>query len=199
VTHANFAFFLTDPRQLLERHFVLSAKEIERINPNTRTAPVFRSKADAELTAKIYAGARPLIELKRGGEIGQGGNPWSVEVHSRFIHVSEDAGRFRKFADLASVGRLQDHWVFDVPVVRANDQIAAGRWLPLNEGEYGWIYDHRFATSEAEAVRAVTMIEHSDQTNARLWEQPFLSGRQRMAGFSSLRIRRAILLSYCRP
>jgi hypothetical protein len=164
VKQADFAFFLTDSRQLVEpeRRFTLSAEEIERINPNTKTAPVFRSKADGELTAKVYARARPLIELSRGGEIGQGGNPWSVEVHSRFIHVSEDAGRFRKFADLAPVGRLRNHWIFDVPVARANDRIAAGRWLPLNEGEYGWIYDHRFATSEAEAARAVTMTEHSD-------------------------------------
>jgi len=71
---AEFAFFLTDPRQLAEpeRRFTLSADDIARINPNTRTAPVFRSKADAELTAKIYArlpilvpeGQRPSFDLE---------------------------------------------------------------------------------------------------------------------------------------
>ena len=174
VKHADFAFFLTDVRQLAEtdRQFTLSADDIARINPNTRTAPVFRSKADAELTAKIYGRARPLIELSRGEEIGQVGNPWSVDVHSRFIHVSEDSGRFRKLMDFTSVGRVRDHRVFEVPVAQSNDYIAAGRWLPLNEGEYGWIYYHRFATCDAEVVRDVTTSEHEDpsfEPEPRFW------------------------------
>ena len=32
----------------------LHASQIAAINPNTKTAPVFRSRADADLTAKIY-------------------------------------------------------------------------------------------------------------------------------------------------
>jgi hypothetical protein len=56
VTAADFAFFLTDPTQLEDarRRFTLSPQEIARINPNTKTAPVFRSCRDAELTASIY-------------------------------------------------------------------------------------------------------------------------------------------------
>lgn len=55
VKQADLAFFLTDPHQLTEpdRHFTLSADDIACINPNTKTAPIFRSRADAELTAKI--------------------------------------------------------------------------------------------------------------------------------------------------
>ena len=57
VPSARFAFFLTDPAQLAEpeRSFTLSPEQIAAINPNTRTAPVFRSRADAQLTAKIYS------------------------------------------------------------------------------------------------------------------------------------------------
>ncbi|MBN8633099.1 MAG: N-6 DNA methylase [Rhodobacterales bacterium] len=57
---AHFAFFLTAPAQLAEpeRNFTLSPADIAAINPNTKTAPVFRSRADAELTAKIYLAAR---------------------------------------------------------------------------------------------------------------------------------------------
>jgi hypothetical protein len=56
---AHFAFFLTAPAQLAEpeRNFTLSPAEIAAINPNTKTAPVFRSRADAELTARIYRNA----------------------------------------------------------------------------------------------------------------------------------------------
>jgi hypothetical protein len=60
----DFAFFLTEPRQLSEdeRRFTLTAEDIARINPNTKTASIFRSKADAELTKKIYARVPVLID-----------------------------------------------------------------------------------------------------------------------------------------
>jgi len=174
VESAWFSFFLTDAGQLAEseRRFSLSLADIARINPNTKTAPVFRSRADAELTAKIYARACPLIDVSLGEEIGQAGNPWNLDVHSRFIHVSEDSGRFRRLSDLAPMGSQRDHWVFDVSVAKSNSYIAAGLWLPLSEGEYGWIYDHRFATCEGEEVRAVTATEHRDpsfESRPRYW------------------------------
>ena len=161
---ANFAFFLTDVSQLAdsERRFTLSPEEIALVNPNTKTAPVFRSRYDAKLTAKIYAHARPLIDLGLGGQIGQAGNAWRLDVHSRFIHVSEDSGRFRKFSDLAEAGIRQNHWKIDIPVAQATKHTSSGAWFPLSEGEYGWIYDHRFATCEDEAVRAVAFAEHCD-------------------------------------
>jgi hypothetical protein len=58
---AAFAFFLTNTRQLAEseRRFTHSADDIARINPNTKTAPVFRSRADAELTKRISERAGP--------------------------------------------------------------------------------------------------------------------------------------------
>lgn len=61
---AHFAFFLTEPAQLAEseRNFTLSPEQISAINPNTKTAPVFRSRVDAELTAKIYSAARAFGE-----------------------------------------------------------------------------------------------------------------------------------------
>ncbi len=65
---AHFAFFLTAPAQLAEpeRNFTLSPNDIAAINPNTNTAPVFRSRADAELTAKIYSKAAVLIDESMG-------------------------------------------------------------------------------------------------------------------------------------
>jgi len=105
---ARFAFFLTDPAQLAEpeRNFTLSPEQIAAINPNTKTAPVFRSRVDAELMAKIYGSSAPMVDLALGEQIGQRGNPWNLDVHSRFIHVTEDSGRFRSFSELASVGRV---------------------------------------------------------------------------------------------
>ena len=71
-----FAFFLRQSHQLADsrRRFTLSPVEISRINPNTKTAPIFRSKEDAELTAKIYARIPVLIDDAKGAD----GNPWGI-------------------------------------------------------------------------------------------------------------------------
>jgi len=71
---AAFAFFLTAPNQLSEqeRIFTLDYSEIAAINPNTGTAPVFRSKADAHLVAKVYGQVPVLVN----DETGLSGNPW---------------------------------------------------------------------------------------------------------------------------
>ena len=105
-----FAFFLTDPTQLAEpeRNFILSPAQIAAINPNTRTAPVFRSRADAELTAKIYAHAPVLIEEGKGPS----GNPWGVSFMAMF-HMSNDSGLFRTAQQLAEAGFVREgtDWV----------------------------------------------------------------------------------------
>lgn len=64
VTESEFAFFLTDPTQLEDsrRRFTLSPAQIAAINPNTKTAPVFRARRDAELTAAIYARVPVLVD-----------------------------------------------------------------------------------------------------------------------------------------
>ena len=50
-----FSFFsrTVDEFQDRRRHFVLSRDDIAAINPNTITVPIFRTSADADLTAKI--------------------------------------------------------------------------------------------------------------------------------------------------
>jgi hypothetical protein len=57
-TEATFGFFLTDTKQLADerRTFTLAAEDFSCLNPNTRTCPIFRSRADAELTRRIYQG-----------------------------------------------------------------------------------------------------------------------------------------------
>jgi hypothetical protein len=130
VTGAGFAFFLTEPTQLKdpERHFVLSAEDVARINPNTKTAPVFRSRADAELTAKIYARVPVLIDEARG----RAGNPWGVSFMAMF-HMSNDSKLFRTAAQLTETGFI----------CNGTDWIGETRYLPLYEAKMGDFYDHR--------------------------------------------------------
>ena len=79
---ADFSFFLTNPQQLdqKERRFSLTAEQILGLNPNTKTLPVFRSRADAELTTKLYSKAPVLIE-ERPNEQGGNVNPWALHFN----------------------------------------------------------------------------------------------------------------------
>ncbi len=67
VPQAEFAFFLTRTEHLRDprRRFTLSPEDTARINPNTKTAPIFRTRADAELTWAIYA--RVPVLVREGG------------------------------------------------------------------------------------------------------------------------------------
>lgn len=157
---ARFAFFLTDPAQLAEpeRKFTLSPDQIAAINPNTRTAPVFRSRADAELTAKIYANAPVLIDEGKGPE----GNPWGVSFMAMF-HMSSDSGLFHTARQLAEAGFVRDgtDWVRSghrppqgmlsvdgtdsTSLQLTGGEARATRYVPLYEAKMISFFDHRFA------------------------------------------------------
>jgi hypothetical protein len=129
---ATFSFFLTDPAQLAEpeRNFALTPETIARLNPNTRTAPVFRSRADADMTAKIYANAPVLIEDGKKQQL----NPWGVSFLAMF-HMSNDSALFRTARQLEETGYQQggSEW-----------QKSGSVYAPLYEGKMAFYFDHRY-------------------------------------------------------
>jgi len=155
---ARFAFFLTEPSQLAEpeRNFTLSPANIAAINPNTRTAPVFRSRNDAELTAKIYAHATVLINEARGDL----GNPWGARIHTRIWHMAEDSEWFRSAEQLRGAGLKRD----------GADWVGTGaRFVPLYEAKMANFFDHRAAgygeRGDARGYRVLpetTLTEHQN-------------------------------------
>lgn len=116
---AEFAFFLLNTEHLEDkrRSFTLSAEDFELINPNTRTCPVFRSQADAELTKKIYRQVPVLI--KEAAKDSEEVNLWGIKFSTMF-HMSNDSGLF-------------------------HDEAAEGT-LPLYEAKMMHQLDHRWAT-----------------------------------------------------
>jgi len=54
---ARFCFWLTEIIQLMDKNriFSITKDEIELINPNTKTCPIFRTLTDAAITKKVYA------------------------------------------------------------------------------------------------------------------------------------------------
>ena len=88
---ADFAFFLGDVKDLADErcHFSLTSEEFLLINPNTRTAPIFRSKADAELAKKIYRSVGILWN-----ETVEGGNVWGASFRQGLFNMTTASGCF---------------------------------------------------------------------------------------------------------
>ncbi len=69
------------------RRIVLTPGDLERLNPNTRTCPVFRTRADADLTSYIYKQV-PILGNERTGE-----NAWALTFNT-MLHMANDSGLF---------------------------------------------------------------------------------------------------------
>ena len=120
---------LDDP----ERHFTLSAADIETINPNTGTCPIFRTKRDAATALAIYRRTGVLWR-----QDAPDGNPWGLRFLPMF-HMTSDSNLFRMRADLVSAGwrPVADRFEKDGTVM-----------LPLYEAKMIYQYNHRSGTFE---------------------------------------------------
>jgi hypothetical protein len=129
---AEFCFRIDTPEDIHDkrRRFEFSAREINNINPNTHTAPVFRSRADAELIAKIYRNCSVLIDDSKGAA----GNPWNISFMAMF-HMSNDSGLFRTSAQLLSDGYTREG---------ADWCKGDARYVPLYEAKMVSYFDHRW-------------------------------------------------------
>ena len=102
---------LNDP----QRRFLLRAEDFARVNPNTGTAPLFRTRRDARITTGIY-GRLPVLVNRSGGAVSR---PWPVT--------------YRRMFDMGS----QSHLFRSAP--------EDSGWLPLYEGKMMQAFDHRAA------------------------------------------------------
>lgn len=90
VPSSTFAFFLTGTDQLRDqrRRFQLKSEDLNLLNPNTHTCPVFRTRPDAELTKKTYRGVPILVNEATGD------NPWGASFLTMF-HMANDSHLFQ--------------------------------------------------------------------------------------------------------
>ena len=135
VNDASCSFFLQDVSELSDddHRFSLTPADFARVNPNTGTAPVFRSRRDAALTTAIY-GRLPVL-VNRSSETET--KAWPVR-YERMFDMTNDSGLFRTRAELEDE---EGAWPsggnrFDSPT---------GEWLPLYEGKMVQAFDHRAA------------------------------------------------------
>ncbi len=151
-TPADCAFYLRDVAELSDpaRRFRLAADDFTRVNPNTGTAPVFRTRRDAALTTAIYERLPVLVD--RSGDPPAAA--WPVR-YERMFDMTNDSHRFRRRDELEE---QEEAWSiggnrFDSPV---------GRWLPLYEGKMVQAFDHR----------AAGIVVHADNLQRPAQPQP---------------------------
>ena len=126
------AFFLHDTAAIddSDRCFPLAAADFARVNPNTGTAPVFRTRRDADITRSIYEQHPVLVD--RSGE--EDVRAWPVH-YVRMFDMTNDSNLFRTAAQLEADGFY--------PVQGNRWKRGETLYLPLYQGRMIWHLDHR--------------------------------------------------------
>lgn len=139
---ARCAFFLQAVSELSSREtcFELSAEDFARVNPNTGTAPIFRSQRDANLITAIYARMPALVDRSSGIEK----KSWPVKYATMF-HMTNDSGLFRTRQELEEQEGAY-------PLGGNVFGSVSGNWLPLYVGRMIHQFDHRAASVEVNAA-----------------------------------------------
>ena len=149
---AAFAFFLTGTDQLSEpeRRFTLSPEQIADINPNSKTAPIFRSRRDAELTAGLYSRVPVLVEEGRGID----GDPWQFGYMTKMFDMADSSGEFRSIGELQSKGLVLNGNRWESGEGQA--------FMPLYEAKMIHQFDHRWAHFDGEEFRTAGTNEKAE-------------------------------------
>ena len=141
-SEADFVYFSTNTSHLAEknRHFTLTAEEIALLNPNTHTCPIFRSKADAELTKYTYRSIPVLIKEKYNsdGKVVGRMSPWDCEITRTF-----DMARFSQFSK-SLYELIDESYTFNNGRLIKDDE-----WIPILESKTLWHFDHRYSTYDS--------------------------------------------------
>ncbi len=120
--HADCAFFKQDALAAEAEAFPLAPEDFAAVNPNTGTAPVFRSRRDAEITLGIYR-RLPVLVDRRGEAAGLG----LAGALLRMFDMTNDSDKFRTAAELERLGAYR--------VAGQRWEKGDERWLPLYEGK----------------------------------------------------------------
>jgi hypothetical protein len=156
------AFFLHSVDTLAdpERAFTLSPADFAKVNPNTGTAPIFRTRRDAAITTGIYDRLPTLVDRQKG-------QPISVFPlrYSTMFHMTNDSKLFVPRAELEKTAY----------------PVGGGRWrrgpeefVPLYVGRSIKQFDHRAASvlvneenlHNAALSGETTPDQHADPTYA---------------------------------
>jgi hypothetical protein len=142
-TAADYVFFAHEVSDLNDaaRHIGLTREDLSLLNPNTRTAAVFRTSREAALAKAAYR--RFPVLIREGHEEG---NPWGVVTRPGLFNMSGDSAIFKDREWLETHGFALQGNTF-VSTTEA--------YLPLFEGKMFDFFDHRYASVVISATAAL--------------------------------------------
>jgi hypothetical protein len=129
---SDFVFFAHALRDLRDpqRRYSLSREDMQTLNPNTLTCPVFRARADAELSLEVHR----RIPIFRRETAAQVLSPWDCDL-GRGFRQGEDEETLKR------LGFDRNKLLFTCEEVQGESG-----FVPLVEGKTFDIYDHRAAS-----------------------------------------------------
>lgn len=129
---ADCAFFLHGADEIgkAESAFSLKAEDFQRINPNTGTAPVFRTSRDADLTRAIYS-RLPVLSLHTDG-VSE--NVYPVRL-MQMLNMNTDSRLFRTAKQLEESGCYR--------IDKNRYKKGTEEYRPLYEGKLVQAFNHR--------------------------------------------------------
>ena len=141
------------------------------MNPNTGTAPVFRTRRDAEITRRIYE-RHPVLVDRSGGEERRA---WPVR-YIRMFDMTNDSHLFRTAAQLDAEG-------FYRPQENPNHRRKGEElYLPLYEGKMVQAFDHRAASVVVNPANLNRPAQPRDATQAEYANPEWLPSPQFWVG-----------------
>lgn len=128
-----FATFVRDIAELNDpsKVFSMGVDHFRHVNPNSKTAPVYRAARDREIATEIYERFPVLVNRSSGTEV----KAWPVKYMTLY-HMANSSDQFRTTKELQEKeGAWPEHggvW-----------GSAQGTWVPLYEGKMVQAFDHR--------------------------------------------------------
>jgi hypothetical protein len=156
VERSRFAFLTRHIADVAARRFELAADEVLKLNPNTGTLPMFRTRADADITLGIYGRHGVLIR-----DDDPNGNAWDLSFGTLF-HMANDSGLFHQPDDLADA--KFNGWSYE------RDR---KEYTPLYEAKMLSHFDHRFSTYRG-ATQAQLNVGSLPRPSAEEHDNPHL-------------------------
>ena len=139
-----FAFYVDNLQQLEDnvKTYQLREDELKKVNPNTGTAPVFRSRYDVRIAKQVYDNVPILIDENDSKH----GNPWGVRFVSMF-HMANDSHLFLTELELKNKSFTKSGLSYV-----NGDEI----YVPLYEAKMIYQYNHRFTDARTLDRRPVS-------------------------------------------
>lgn len=151
--HADCAFFQQSAAAAERAAFAITPEEFTRTNPNTGTAPVFRTRQDAEIVLGIYQRLPVLVD--RRPVVPQALYP--VAYATQF-HMTSDTKLFSSAEELEADGAY--------PVMGGAWERGNTRFLPLMVGRSIHLFDHRYGAVMEDDAEEVEVEDYPDDAGA---------------------------------